>query len=135
MCDPANLIGPNHKIVLSAALHNGRAAPGEESMNILVVTFELNGLSADAYAAACTERAPRFAALPGLISKIWLADPATNTYGGVYLWQNRAALEAYLASETFRAMRANSYFANIAVRAFDTLPEATALTAGPVASS
>ena len=33
--------------------------------------------------------APHFAALPGLRSKVWLADAASGTYGGVYTWADR----------------------------------------------
>lgn len=99
-------------------------------MHVLIVTFELNGLSAEAYAAHCARVAPRFAALPGLISKSWLADEATNTYGGVYLWEDRADLEAYLDSELFRGLLANPAFANVTATTFATLPEPTARTAG-----
>lgn len=101
-------------------------------MQILIVTFALDGLDPEAYAAHCAKVAPRFAALPGLIAKLWLADPATNTYGGVYLWEHRAALEAYLASDLVQGMRANPAFANLTMRTFATLPEATAQTTGPL---
>jgi hypothetical protein len=104
-------------------------------MHTLIVTFELNGLSADAYADLCAQVAPMFAELPGLITKIWLVDAAANTYGGLYLWESREAIEAYLASETFQNMGASPYFANVTARAFDTLPEATMHTAGPVAAN
>ena len=33
------------------------------------------------------------------MSKIWLVDPATNTYGGVYLFADAASREDYLDSE------------------------------------
>jgi quinol monooxygenase YgiN len=102
-------------------------------MHILTITFELNGIDAEAYTAHCAKVAPHFARLPGLISKVWLADRDSNTYGGVYLWANRAALEAYLASETFAALKANPAFANVTARAFGDLQSATVFTAGPLA--
>lgn len=103
-------------------------------MHTLIVTFQLTGLSPEAYAAHCAHVAPHFVALPGLIAKIWLADPASNTYGGVYLWASREALKAYLASETFNGIQTNAHFANVVARSFASLPAATAQTAGPLAT-
>ena len=45
------------------------------------------------------EVAPAFASVLGLLGKIWLADVSKNTYGGVYIWQDAAAMHAYLASD------------------------------------
>jgi len=42
---------------------------------------------------------PQSAALPGLISRVWLADPASDTFSGAYTWQDLAAYEAYTRSE------------------------------------
>ena len=101
-------------------------------MDILIVTFQLNGLSVEEYGRHCAEVAPVFAALPGLLSKLWLADPAANTFGGVYLWENREALERYLASPIFHGLSTNPYLTNVTARSFGTLDEATAITAGPL---
>lgn len=55
-------------------------------MHIQIVNFNLKGVSEADYRALCDQLAPAFAVMPGLISKVWLADAATNTYGGVYTW-------------------------------------------------
>jgi hypothetical protein len=68
-----------------------------------------------------------------LLSKLWLADPARNTYGGVYVFRDRAAREAYLDSEIVRSMRANPHFGDLAIRAFGTIEAATAISGGPLA--
>jgi hypothetical protein len=47
-------------------------------MYILIVTFQLNGLSEQEYEQQCEAAAPMFATLPGLLSKTWLANAATN---------------------------------------------------------
>lgn len=105
-------------------------------MEILIVTFQLHNLTEAEYAAHCAKVAPHFATLPGLFSKIWLADQETNTYGGVYLWESRADLDRYLVSDTFRAIGANPHFVNVHVRSFGSLAEANAVTAAlpPVAT-
>ena len=43
-------------------------------MQILIVNFNLDGLSEEDFASSCDELAPAFAAVPGLASKVWLAD-------------------------------------------------------------
>lgn len=53
-------------------------------------------------AAALTELAQTIAQTPGLIWKIWTENPDTQEAGGVYLFKNEAALEAYLAIHTQR---------------------------------
>lgn len=51
-------------------------------MQILIVNFNLDGLSEEEFASSCDELAPAFAAVPGLASKIWLADRAEGIFGG-----------------------------------------------------
>lgn len=41
----------------------------------------------------------RFRGLPGLRSKHFLFDPATRLGGGMYVWESRAAAEAYYTPE------------------------------------
>ncbi|GAC1654576.1 MAG: hypothetical protein NVS9B12_05190 [Vulcanimicrobiaceae bacterium] len=52
------------------------------------------------------ERALLYAGMPGLISKAFLLDPQSGEYGGNYVWESRAALDAFLASEMFAGARA-----------------------------
>ena len=79
------------------------------------------------------EVAPAFTSVPGLLSKIWLADAAKNTYGGVYIWQDAAAMQAYLASDLGKGVTGNPNFANLTSRDFEALSDPTAVSGGPVA--
>jgi len=45
------------------------------------------------------ERMPAFRELPGLIQKYYVHDPATGEWGGFYMWDSQASLEAYMASD------------------------------------
>jgi hypothetical protein len=40
--------------------------------------------------------------MPGLISKAFIIDPERRLYGGQYVWETRAAMDAFLASAIFR---------------------------------
>jgi hypothetical protein len=103
-------------------------------MNILVITFELVGRDDAAYRHQATAIAPYFTRVPGLIGKLWLADPERSTYGGVYIFRDRAAVAGYLDSEVAQGLRANPNFANVTVRTFDTIAAASAITGGPLAA-
>src|SRR5437868_11831143 len=72
-------------------------------MHIQIITFHLRGVSEPDYRALCDEVAPAFAEVPGLVSKVWLANSTTNTYGGVYTWASREAMETFAKSELFKA--------------------------------
>jgi hypothetical protein len=95
-----------------------------------VVTFQLNGISEEQYLTHVEEVAPAFAAMPGLIAKVWLADAVTNTYGGIYTWESRAAMEAYQAGEIFQGLLANPVLNSVTSRDYPVIEAATRLTRG-----
>jgi hypothetical protein len=97
-------------------------------MHILIVNFNLKGISQQEYQALCDKIAPVFATIPGLISKLWLADAESNTYGGVYSWQDRAAMEGYMQSEIFRRIANHPNLENVTARTFDLLDGPTQVT-------
>ena len=55
-------------------------------MHIQIINFNLSRNSRSKYEAAAAEAAQPISEMPGLISKRWLANEETNTYGGVYFW-------------------------------------------------
>jgi hypothetical protein len=96
--------------------------------HIQVVTFQLAGLEPDAYRAHCEASAAAFSAIPGLRAKTWLANPDTNTYGGVYAWESREAMEAYVGGPIFAALLANPRMVDVTTRDFDVLERPTSVT-------
>jgi Putative mono-oxygenase ydhR len=96
--------------------------------HIQVVTFQLAGLDPEAYRTHAEAVAPAFTEIPGLSAKVWLANPSTNTYGGVYAWESRAAMEAYVAGPIFRELLANPRIAHVTTRDFDVLKRPTEIT-------
>ena len=98
-------------------------------MVVQIVQFQLAGIDPADYEAEAERIAPAFANLPGLIAKAWLGDPGEDTYGGVYLWADRAAAEAYADGELLAAARRNPAFAGFRSSILDTLAAPTALTA------
>ena len=99
-------------------------------MHIQVINFNLEGITRTEYEAVCNELAEAFAALPGLISKHWLADDENNTYGGVYIWESKDAYEGFLKSDLFAGVGANPALANIVSKDFDVIEGPTRVTRG-----
>ena len=99
-------------------------------MHIQIVNFNLNDVSRQDYENSCNEIAQAFADLPGLQSKYWLADEENNTYGGVYLWESREAMQSYLESDLFNQVAANPAFKNVSSKDFGVLEGPTKTTRG-----
>lgn len=97
-------------------------------MHAVVITFDLIDMTHTHYEEVCAELAPAFAALPGLLAKIWLTDAENAAYGGVYLFGDAASAEAFLGSTLARSVAENPHFAGLAVRRFDVDEAATART-------
>src|SRR6266540_3753819 len=104
-------------------------------MHIQVVNFQLSGIDDMQFRQQSDELAPAFAALPGLVSKVWLSDPATGTYGGIYTWEDRAAMERYLASDLFQALKNHPNLAGVTSRDFGVIEGPTRVTRGLVTAA
>jgi Putative mono-oxygenase ydhR len=99
-------------------------------MHMQIITFKLDGIDDAAYQAHAEQNAPAFAALPGLRAKIWLANQQANIYGGVYTWDNVAAMRAYQRGKIFQGLQVNLHMIDVAVRDFSVLAGPTEVTRG-----
>ena len=99
-------------------------------MNMQVITFSLDGISEQDYLQLIESAAPAFAELPGLVSKTWLANAEINTYGGVYLWQDRESREGYAETDVFKQMAANPNFKDFTKKEFDVPEGPSRITRG-----
>jgi hypothetical protein len=63
-------------------------------MRIQVVTFNLKDMTdAEFQKLAVEVFVPALQKVPGLVTKVFLHDAATKTYGGVYTWRDTQAME------------------------------------------
>jgi len=99
-------------------------------MHIQIITFQLNDLSLEAFEAHLETVAPAFALLPGLHAKYWLSNPEHNIYGGVYLWRDRAAMEAYRETGLFAELSNSTHFTHLTLRDFALFERPTHMTRG-----
>src|SRR4051812_35512150 len=101
-------------------------------MHVQIINFNLRDMTDAGFRSMADEVAPAFASIPGLISKVWLADAGKNTYGGVYLWHDAYAMEAYLASDLGQSVLGHPNFANLTSCNFEVLAGPTVISGGPV---
>jgi hypothetical protein len=101
------------------------------SQKILQVNLKFSIPRADLEAAWLPVAQP-IADVPGLRWKIWLMNENENTAGGIYLFENEAAVQAYMAGPIVAALMASPVLSNIEAKVFDMLESHTAITCGPV---
>ena len=97
-------------------------------MHAQIVNFHLADLGEEDYRALGAQLAPAYAALPGLLAKVWLADPGSNTYGGVYLWRDPEAMRDYMASELLAGVLSSPHIVDVTSRDFAVYEDLTAVT-------
>jgi len=103
-------------------------------VDALIVNFSLDGISEADFVALCDQLAPTFAAVDGLLSKVWLSDPDSNSFGGVYLFESTAAIERFLGSQLFADVAGHPNFADARATRFGVLEGPTRITRGLVTS-
>lgn len=101
-------------------------------MLVQVINYTVSGMSEDEWKAATEPHAPIIGATPGLISKTWIADPETNSYGGVYLWESREAIDGFMNSAIVHGLAANPAIGNLSAHTFDVWEEHSRITRGTV---
>lgn len=111
------------------------ARRGGNPMHIQIVTFKLRNWSQADYEKFCDEVAPAFAAVPGLVSKVWLAKPDAGTFGGVYTFRDKAAFDAYVASDLFKGVGTHPNLAGIEATDYGVIEGPTAVTRGLIAAT
>jgi len=98
---------------------------------ILQINFNLNAPVAE-YQRVVDSVAGAFVNVPGLKWKIWLLNPAAEEAGGIYLFDSPASLDAYMNGPLVAKLRGLTVIRNVSMMQFEVMPEATALTRGPV---
>ena len=63
---------------------------------------------------------------------MWIADDK-GTYGGIYLFTDRASADPSRDTDLYRSMTTNAAFVELSVHEFDVLDEPTTITAAALA--
>jgi len=100
-------------------------------MHAQLITYQLKDISQAEYLKQMVEPdAPVLAKVPGLISKTWLTDEQRNTFGGFYLWENKASMETFMHSDLVKAVVSRPFVKNVSSVDFDVNQKASLTTRG-----
>jgi len=100
-------------------------------MQAQLITYQLADISQADYRARMVEPdAPVLANVPGLISKVWLADEEKNVFGGFYLWENKTAMETFMHSDLVRAVVSRPFVKNVSSVDFEVNQHASLISRG-----
>lgn len=98
-------------------------------MHISIFEYRIRDIDDAGWSQACDELAPAFAGVPGLVSKVWLHGEG-DVRGGVYLWVDKAAYEAFVASDLGRAVGSHPNIADLTMQDYAVDEEPTRVTRG-----
>ena len=101
------------------------------SQKILQINYKF-GIPADDFSRAMLPAAQPIADSPGLQWKIWLMNEAASEAGGIYLFEDEAAANAFLGGPIVSAFKANPVVSDIRVKMFDVSEAHTLVTRGPI---
>lgn len=76
--------------------------------------------------------ADALAAVAGLRWKIWLVNEAEQEGGGIYLFDDTAALAAFLEGPIVARLKAHPAMREVQIKQFDAWEELTKVTRGPI---
>src|SRR3954471_11110137 len=83
-------------------------------------------------AAAWLGVAQPIAETPGLQWKVWLMNEAAHEAGGIYLFESKAAAEAYMGGPIVAALKASPVVSNINAKVFEVMGPHSAITRAPL---
>ena len=98
---------------------------------VLQVNFKF-AVSREEYEQVVSGLGEAFANVPGCRWKIWLMNESEHEAGGIYLFDNDAAVDAMLKSDLIAGVLANPALSDFSVKRFDILPGVSAITRAPL---
>ena len=86
----------------------------------------------DVFLAQSREAAAVIASVEGLVWKIWISQQEELEAGGIYLFANREAAEAYLNGPVVQAVRSNPAVVSTESQLWDVESSLSAITRAPL---
>lgn len=101
------------------------------SVRILQMNFKFSVSGAE-YRQAVSPLANDIAAVAGLRWKVWIINEAESEAGGILLFDNEAAVKAYLDGPIAKQIVSHPALSDFSVKQFDVMEDVTAITRGPI---
>jgi hypothetical protein len=102
-------------------------------MSEIMLQLNFNfSVSKEEYEQAVSPLADKFANVPGLIWKVWILNEEKSEAGGIYLFENQAALDDYLAGSLAKIVTTHPALSNFSIKQFGIMKDITKVTRGPL---
>jgi hypothetical protein len=101
------------------------------SQKILQINFNFS-VSPEELAQAFAPFAQPIADTPGLRWKVWLWNPDEGESGGLYLFDDEASLQSYVAGPIITGLKANPAVSDITVKMYGVAEEFSLVTRAPI---
>jgi hypothetical protein len=98
------------------------------SGKILQINYKLNAPRTE-YEQENLPYAQPIADLPGLRWKVWIINETQSEAGGIYLFDDDAAVQAFMDGPIIAEMKGDP---TLSIKAFDVIGDLTDITRGPV---
>ncbi|MBX3051881.1 MAG: YdhR family protein [Caldilineaceae bacterium] len=125
----------SESLVTHAPLQGWEAGMADSSADagmVLDVEFTYDFDSADEYIAAVSPLAEQFAAVPGLLWKVWTLNPETKTAGAAYYFADAEAMQTYMDGELFGAVKSHPALSNYEIATYQVMAPESHVTRAPV---
>jgi hypothetical protein len=99
--------------------------------HILQLNFKFSVTKAE-YEQAVASMAADFAKVAGLRWKVWIVNEAESEAGGIYLFEDEASMQAFLAGPLAAGVSNHPAISDMNVKQFEVMADVTAITRGPV---
>ena len=97
-------------------------------MHVQIATYKIDPTGDEEFIEANHDFASMMSAVPGLLAKVWLKAPEGNVYGGVYLWRDREAYEAFIGSELWASVLDDNSLSELDSRDFEVMESLSRMT-------
>jgi len=101
-------------------------------LGVILETEFSYSVSDEEYVAEISALADQFAAVDGLVWKIWTQNPEQDRAGAVYLFRDEASVQAFLDSDLVAGVVSNPTLSDFRVSTYAVMGAETRMTRGPV---
>jgi len=74
--------------------------------------------------------AEAIAAVPGMISKTWMADFENGVFASFYIWKDKASMDAFMASPAIAKVGSEPFLKDLSITAMPVFENASKITRG-----
>ncbi len=101
-------------------------------MSEIMLQLNFNfSVTKEEYEQAVSPLADKFANVSGLKWKIWILNAEKSEAGGIYMFENQASLDEFLAGSLAKTVTGHPALSNFSIKQFAIMEDVTKVTRGP----